>query len=231
MGALFYKMSTQIKSTVQDILQIVADVRGETTVDVSAKRIRAVARGDSDFANRKFWHFYRLPDQTMSGTGSNDLTIGSSTRPCRVKGLMELFVGSTIEGNRYNIVSYETFKSRFNQNNSEKNCYIWYDAANDLWKIHFSVIPTASETVTYTYFWEPATQTLTTDSVITPNPDIQARLANAYLFEGDDEEKYQDQLAIAESLIGEEEGKEEQPSVNEVITFGMPSQTKGLGTY
>ena len=224
-------MATQIKSTVQDILQIIADVRGETTVDSSAKRIRAVARSDADFANRRFWHFYRLPNQTMSGTGSNDLTIGDTNHPCRVHGLSELFVGDTIEGNRFEIVSYETFKVRYNNNNSDKICYQWYDAANDLWKVHFSVIPTVSETVTYTYYWEPATQTTTTDTVITPNPDIQARLANAYIYEGDDEDKYQDQLAIAEASISEEEGKEEQPNVGQVQVFGMPARTLGFGSY
>ena len=224
-------MSTQIKSTVQDILQIIADVRGETSVDTSSKRIRAIARADADFANRRFWHFYRLPNQTMAGTGSNDLAIGDATHPCRIHGLSELFVGSTIEGNRYEIVSYETFKVKFNDNNAHKMVYQWYDAVNDLWKLHFSVVPANTETITYTYYWEPATQTLETDTVITPNPDIQARMANSYIYEGDDEEKYQDQLAIAEAAIAEEEAHDDQSHVGEVQVFGMPTQTLGFGNY
>lgn len=90
-------MATNIRDTVSNILQIISDKRGESSTNTDANRIRAVSRANKDFANRKFWRFYLLPNQTTVGTASNDYTVGSATYPMRFKGLTEVFVATTTD--------------------------------------------------------------------------------------------------------------------------------------
>lgn len=224
-------MATLIKDTVENILQIVSDLRGESSTNTDANRIRAVSRAERDFAKRKLWSFFRMNEQTVAGSGANSYTIGSTTYPMRSKGLAAVYVGGTTEDKKYQLVDQNMFRYLFNQDNSSRICYEWYDVANDIWKVYINPAPTASDTIYYDYYYEPPKRTSTTDSVICPNMDIVVRLTLAYLYEGEDEEKYSEQLQLAEQLISEYEGREESPNQNMTVTFGLPVNQKGFGSY
>ncbi len=100
-------MASQTQGTVNDVLQIISDLRGESAVNTNADRIRAVSRAYRDFALRNLWRVYLLRNQTTTGAGSADVTIGSATFPMRTKGLAELFIGSgTTEDKRYMILDF-----------------------------------------------------------------------------------------------------------------------------
>ncbi|MGE9191044.1 hypothetical protein, partial [Escherichia coli] len=79
------------------------------------------------------------------------------------------------------ILDYQTFWMEYNKNNSSKIVYEWYDAANDLWKMHINPAPDTGTTIYYSYYWTPPARTLTTDDVICPNPEIIAYLALAQI--------------------------------------------------
>lgn len=232
---------TNIATSVQEVLQIISDLRGESSTNTDASRIRAVSRANQDFAGRKRWSFYFLPNQTTVGSGVSDYTIGSATNPMRHKGLVEVFVANTAdavktyESERHAIVDFNEFKLRYNNNNSEKMVYVWYDSANDLWKMHINPAPASTETITYTYFWEPPDLTLTTDKVICPDPQIIALLALAEIFEGEDETE----LAIvkkneAEQAISDVVGQDNTPALGQLYTVKAnenQSGNNGIGTY
>ena len=231
-------MATNLQPTVNDVLQIISDLRGETTINSDSVRIRAVSRANQDFARRKFWKFYRLDDQTQVGDGTNNYTIGSETNPMRVKGLTELFVAKTSdtdktqESMRYTIVDFNVYKELYNVSNSERMCYEWFDAANDIWKVHINPAPLATETITYSFYWEPPVKTLTTDEVICPDINILARMALAQIYEGEDEQDMANSMKQeAEQLIAEYVGKDNAPAVNQVYTVRSGITTKGLGSY
>lgn len=236
--------NTNLQPTVNNVLQIISDLRGESSTNTDATRIRAVSRANQDFARRMFWRFYRLDNQTIVGSGANDYTIGGSsaaTYPMRMKGLTEVFVAKTADAyktynsERHSIVDYNTYKNIFNQNNSAPLVYEWFDAANDIWKMHISPVPTTAETVTYSYYWEPPVKTLTTDRVICPDTNILALLALGEIYKSEDERD----LALevkneAEQLISECVSKENAPAVNQTYAMGSienATQPHGIGSY
>lgn len=234
-------MATNTQLTVNDVLQIISDLRGESSVNTDAIRIRAVSRANQDFARRRFWQFYRLDDQTQVGSAVNNYTIGSSTYPMRMKGLTEVFVATTTdtdktqESQRISIVDFNTYKNIYNQSNAAKICYEWFDTANDLWKAHINPAPTALETITYTYYWEPPVKTATSDEILCPDVNILARLALGDIYEGEDEQDLADkQKNIAEQLINEYVGKDNAPAVNQIYTMGSIENSlrpRGIGSY
>lgn len=230
-------MATLTKDTVENVLQIVSDLRGEASTNTDASRIRAVSRAERDFAKRRFWRTHLIKDQSIgTGDGSTaDFTIGSSTYPFRMKGLMEVFVGGTTEDKRYEITDFANYKQRYNANNSDRIAYEFFDVANDLWKVHINPTPSTGDAITASWYFEPPKRTATTDYVICPNMDIIARLALAYIYENEEEtEKQQTQLQIAEQLINEYEGIEQAPNQNQlysVSTITDPLGHRGIGTY
>jgi hypothetical protein len=156
----------------------------------------------------------------------------------RVKGLTELFVAKTSdtdktqESMRYTIVDFNVYKELYNVSNSERMCYEWFDAANDIWKVHINPAPLATETITYSFYWEPPVKTLTTDEVICPDINILARMALAQIYEGEDEQDMANSMKQeAEQLIAEYVGKDNAPAVNQVYTVRSGITTKGLGSY
>lgn len=221
---------TVTKCTVADVLQIIADLRGESTVDTSAKRIRLVSRAYSDFSTRTFWRTHYLRDQTSVATSGNSYTIGSATYPMRPKGLAEVFVGGTTDSYRYKIVDYNVYKNIISSNSAEQVVYEWYDAVNDLWKMYINPAPTIGDTITYSYFWEPPVLTLTTEGIICPNPDIIAYLALSDILESEMEDTSETRNQ-AEQMINELMGKENSPAQNQLYSFGNSVGTKGIGTY
>jgi hypothetical protein len=234
-------MASNTKTTVLDILQQISDLRGESSTNTDANRIRFVSRTERDFARRFFWRIFLLPNQTTVGSGVNDYTLGSATYPFRPKGLMEVFVDTTgdsdvtQESSRYQIVDYAKFKNLYNRNNATRMVYEWYDVANDVWKMHINPAPEATETITYSYFWEPPKRTVTTDAVICPNPKIIVLLAAADLFDSEDElQKAQLYKNEAEQLILELQSLENTPAVNQLYSMGAIESSisdNGIGSY
>jgi hypothetical protein len=226
-------MGTQTATLVSTICQWISDLRGESTADTSAGRIRAVSRAEQDFANRYFWRCYLVKNQTVAGTGVSDYTIGSATYPMRQKGLAEVFAGGTTEDKRYQVVDFNEYMRAYNSNNSARIAYEWYDEANDLWKVHINY--TGTGTITYSHFWLPPVRTLATEKVICPNARIIVLLGLADIYEGEDSKE--DALAKkqeAEQLINELKGQETTPAVNQL--YGMSAienavRNRGIGSY
>ena len=225
---------SDIKSTVSDVLTIISDLRGESSVNTDASRIRAVSRANKDFAKRRFWKFYRRED-TDTGDGGNDYTVGDATNPARFKGLSEVFVNGTTEDRRHEIVDLNKYKSIYNSNNSYRMAYEYYDEANDIIKMYINPAPATGATINYTYYWTPPTLTSTTDAVICPNNRIIALLALADLLEGEEEiNKARAYKEEAEQLIGEIEGIDSSPAVNQIYTMGSIENSvrdRGIGSY
>lgn len=234
-------MATQLQATVEDVLEIVSDLRGESSTNTDAVRIRSVSRANLDFARRMLWRFYRLDNQTSVGDATNDYTIGDATNPMRMKGLTEVFVSATadtyktLESERYTIVDYNQFKNLYNQNNTARLVYEWFDAANDAWKMHINPAPAATDTITYSFYWEPPEKTATTDSVLCPNIKIVALLALAEILESEDEKDAAlDAKNEAEMLINEVVGKENSPAVNQLYQMDSTenrTEAQGIGNY
>lgn len=225
---------TNVQHTVSDILQIMADLRGESTVSTEAKRIRAISRANQDFSKRDYWVTHQLIEQTITGDGSNSYTIGSASYPMRKKGLVEVYVGGTAESQRYSLVDRQVFNNLYNRNNNARIAYEWYDAANDQWKVRIN--PTVdSDTIYYSYFFEPADVTATSDTVVCENPYILAYLALAIIHEGEDE----NQEALldkrnAEVLISDCSKVEDMPAINQLYAMGAIENSisnHGIGTY
>lgn len=221
--------------TVSNILQDVSDLRGETTVNTDADRIRAVSRAERSIAKRKMFveHLRRLVSDT--GDGTNDYEIGDATYPMRKKGLSEVFVGGTGEENRYQVVDYFVYQNLYNNNNAERMAYEWYDQANDLFKVHINPAPETGEAIYYSYYYTPPKRTATSDVVICPDMEALARLTAAYIYEGEEE----DEKAIllkreAENIIGELLGLENMPAQNQLKAMGSITNQitpRGLGSY
>lgn len=216
-----------------------ADLRGESSVDTSAKRIRLISRAEKDFSKRLFWRTHLYRNQTVVGSGVNDYTVGSATYPFRPKGLTEVFVATTgdtvTDTHKHDITDYNNFKNIYSRDSSTKVAYEWYDVANDLWKMHINPAPEATETITYSYYWEAPTRTLTSDVVICPNPKIIALLALGDLYDSEDEnQKSQIYKAEAEQLITELVSLENTPAVNQRYSMtAIENMTRGngIGTY
>jgi hypothetical protein len=206
-------MASLYTETVSDILQRISDYRGETTVNTDAKRIRAISRSEIFLARRKLWTLFYLPDQTITSTGVATYTIGSASYPMRNKGMTDLFVGDQLESSRYQIVEAKEFRELYNQNNAENLAYVYYDAANDLWKITISPTPEDGVTIYYSYHWLPPKRTATTDDVVCIDMEALARYSLADIYDGEDEgELAAIERNKAEQLINEAMGIDDSPS-------------------
>jgi hypothetical protein len=229
-------MATNINSTVQTVLQIVSDIRGETETNTDARRIRAVSRANQDFALRKLWKFYLMPDQTTVGSGVNSYSVGSATYPMRPKGLSEVFVWPTATGSqdetyRYDIIDFNAFKYSYSENNTVQVVYEWYDKANDVWKMYINPAPEATDTIKYSYYWQPPTLTATTDYCVCPNPRVIALLASAEIHDAEDErDTAMEEKNEAEQLTSEIIGLDNMPAQNQIYTVGA-IEGLGIGTY
>lgn len=231
-------MATQTADTISNVLQIVSDWRGEASTNTDANRVRAVSRAERAFARRKLWDYFHLKDQTMSGDGNNNYTIGSATNQYMEKGLSELFVssdGGTTEDKRHQIVDFHRYKNIYNNNNATKMVYEWYDSTNDFWKIHINPAPSNADTITYSYFWVPAKKTLASETVYCPDMNILAHLALADIYQGEDEQDLSlDEKAAAEQIISEIFGIQNSPNVNQLYSMSSITNAtsfRGLGTY
>jgi hypothetical protein len=228
-------MATLYEDTVENLLQFISDLKGESAPNTSAKRIRFLSRNERNLAKRRLWRLFILANQTQTGDGTNDYTIGSSTYPMRLKGLSEVFVGGTTSDKQHQIVDYHKFKELYNQNNSNKLAYVWYDAANKIWKMHISPAPTASDTITYSYFWIPPKRTATDEFVYFPDDEALARLTLGDIYEDEDEDdKAAEQRNIAEQIISDATGEENMPGVNQLVKFEAienMTRSQGIGSY
>ena len=230
-------MATSYKNTIQKVLQIVSDLRGESSTNTNASRIRAVSRAERDVAKRKFWRLFLLREQT-AGTGdgtTTSFTFGTTTYQARDKGLYEIFVGGLAEHNRHQIVDHAQYLSTISQNSNAKIAYQYYDASSDTWKIKVNPAPANGDTVYYSHFWVPAEKTSATESVYCFDPKILAYLAMADIYESEEEpEMALDSLQKAESILGTYESVEETPAINQIYQVGAienSPRNRGLGTY
>lgn len=235
-------MATNLSHTVEEVLQVISDLRGESSTDTSAERIRAVSDAHKDFARRRNWSFFKLKNQTITGDGSSEYEVGSATYPYKPKGLTEMFVADTGDDNmtpesgRVGIVSEAKFTNLYNRNTATKMCFVFYDASSDAWKVKINPAIETGETVTYDYYYEPATVTATTDTVLTPNIMILAKLALARIYHS--EEEWNSELAEkqeVEQLIMEAAGDFED-TPHEGQLYSMESiynqiSDHGIGTY
>lgn len=229
-------MATITGETVSNILQMVSDLRGESSTNTDAVRIRFVSLAERDYALRMFWRTHLLRDQTQSGDGTtSSFTIGSSTYPMRLKGLSEVFVGGTTEDKRYEVLDFFKYKNVYNNNNAARIAHEWYDAANDLWKMKINPTPANGDVITYSYFWEPPKRTSTSDVVVCPKIRIIVLLTLAYIYDTEDEiQKSQLERQEAEQLLEELEGIEEAPAVNQLYAMGpieSATRSRGIGSY
>jgi len=70
--------------------------------------------------------------------------------------------------------------------------------------------------------------------VVCTNMKIISRLSLAYIYEGEDEDKYQENLQMAEGLIALESGVEDTPAVgtlNQVKAIENSGKSRGIGAY
>lgn len=228
-------MATLTGESVENICEIISDLRGEQSTDTSAKRIRAITRAEQTFAKRKRWIVHLLRLQTTTGDGGADYTIGSTNYPMRLKGLAEVFVGGTTEDKRYQVVDYFKYQNLINNDNSVRIAYEYYDAANDLWKVRINPTVETGTTIYYSYFFQPPKRTATSDVVICPDAMYVSRQALGEIYEGEDEDdKSTDQFRQAEQIMGELLGLENSPAHNQLYAIGAienSTTSKGVGTY
>lgn len=221
------------KFLISDILQIISDLRGETTVNTDTIRIRAVSRAEQDLARRMFFRIHLVKNQSI-GTGDDstvDFTIGTTTYPMRNKGLTEVFIGDTIEENRLEVVDFAQFKEIYNANGNANIAYEYFDQANDAWKVRVNPTPDTGDAITASWYYIPPTKTLSSESVVTPDPYIVAFLALADIYQGEDEIDSADGAKNeAEQRISEVMGIENTPAVNQSYQM-QPMTRKGIGTY
>lgn len=230
-------MTTSYKDTIENVLQIISDLRGESSLNSNASRIRAISRAERDVAKRKFWRLFLLREQN-AGTGdglTTSFSIGTTTYNAREKGVCEVYVGGTTEDKRHTIVDHTNFRNIYNQNNAARIAYQWYDAANDSYKITINPVPSVGDVIYYSHFWMPASKTATSDAVYCFDMKILAYLANADIYESEEEpEMSLDSLQKAEALISTYEGIEEAPAVNQIYQVGNIESSirpRGIGSY
>lgn len=228
-------MATLTADSVLNILEEISDLRGESTTNSDAVRIRAVSKAERLVAKRKMFveHLVRL--STVAGSGASDYTIGSATFPMRKKGLSEVFVGGLLEEQRYAVVDYFTYQNNYNNNNSAKLAYEWYDQTNDLWKIHINPVVQTGTTIYYSYYFMPPKRTSTSDVVICPDMEAVVQYALAFIYEGEEEEeKAYAAKTVGEQVINELMGLEVMPAQNQLRAMGsITNQTvrRSIGSY
>lgn len=217
-------------TTVGDVLEIISDLRGESTTNTDAVRIRAVSKAEQDVASRKKFSEHLVANQTTTSTGVNAYTIGSATFPMRKKGLESVYVGDTTNSSEHLIIPQSDFRRTYNSNNAAKVAYEYYDVANDLWKMYINPTPDTGATITYSYYFLPPERTSTTDVVISPNNETIARLALAFILEGEEEYDLADAYKNeAEQMIAELIGLETENESGNTQSF--KSAYRGIGTY
>lgn len=230
-------MATLSATLVSTICQKISDLRGESSSNTSANRIRFISESEQELARRMFFRIHLVKDQSI-GTGdasTSTFTIGSTTYPMRMKGLTEVFVGGTTEDKRHEVLDFADYKVRFNNNNSDRIAYEYYDQANDLWKVKISPTPSSGNAITASWYFIPPTRTATTDLVLCENPKIIVHLALAKLYHSEDElQKEQLELKAAEDMIGELMGVENAPAVGQTYQMKASENTggnRGIGNY
>lgn len=230
-------MATRTADTVSNILQMVADRRGEPSTSTDNNRIRLVSKSEEMFAKRRFWDIHSLRNQTTTGDGSaTSFTIGSATYPMRFRGLFEVFVGGLQEGNRYTLVNFNEYKLALNSG-ATKLVYETYDQANDLWKMVFSEAPDNGATIYYSYYYMPPKRTATTDSVICYDMDYIVNMTLSYLYESErDYEVANVYKKDAEDLMAEMMSVNNTPSDGQRMAFGssinpLGTTNRGIGGY
>lgn len=222
---------------VSTICQKISDLRGESSANTSANRIRFISESEQELARRMFFRIHLIKDQSL-GTGdgtTSTYTIGSATYPMRMKGLTEVFVGGTTEDKRHEILDFADYKVRYNNNNSALIAYEYYDQANDLWKVKVNPVPSSGDAVTGSWYFIPPVRTLTTETVLCENPAIITHLALAKLYHSEDElQKEQLELKAAEDMIAELMGSENAPAVGQTYSMKATENTgrnRGIGSY
>lgn len=227
---------SSVTNTVQQILEAVSDIKGESSTNVDAIRIRFVARAVNNFANRRFWLIHLKRNSTVTADGVNqDYTIGDSTYTMRKNGLAEVYVGGLTEDKRYELVDFMKYQNLINQNPTGQYVYEWYDQANDLWKLHLSKLPDNGTTIYYSHFYIPIDVTSTSSTVICYDMDyiISSVLGFVYQSEEDPETAamYKNE---AEQTMKAMEGLEEAPAHNQLKTmspYQSGTRDRGYGTY
>lgn len=218
------------KFLISDILQGISDARNESSVNTDAKRIRAVSNAEIDFFKRYNWTIAFKKNVVTTGDGGNDYTIGTLSFPMREKGLTELFVGGLLESNRVQVVSITDYQELINGDPNSKVCYEYYDQDNDAWKVHINPAVDTGVTIYYSYFFEPASKTLTSEYVYCNNRKILIKNALVEIYTSEEEDQ---KAAIAgqeaEQLIMSEIAKEDATNVGQTISFKV--KAPGLGTY
>ena len=228
-------MATPTSTTVQDVLQIISDEKGETATDTGATRIRALSRAYEWYAKAKRWniHLKRLVPITSGGTADEE--IGSTNFPMRQKGLAEVFVGGTTEDKRYSLVDYMAYQSLINQNPSGRFVYEWYDQANDKWMVHINPTPTSGDTIYYSYFYLPKALTTTTDTIYCEDVDCLVKQTKGYIYIAEDEPALaMEEFRQAQEIIAELQGLENAPAHNQLYSMGAIENSvygHGIGTY
>lgn len=230
-------MATPIKILISSILQIVSDLRGESSTNTDAARVRAVSRAEKYYAGYgdRYWKIHLLKDQEIAGADTGDYTIGSATYPMREKGLVEVFVGGTAESQRYTVVDFGAYKNLVNRNSSERLAYEYYDAANDAWKVHINPEVATGTTIYYSYYWHPPDRTASTEYVYCTNPLIIVKRTMGDIYEGEEEPQQANLVRNeAEQLITQAMGVEDMPAKGQIYAMGAienQTRSRGLGSY
>jgi hypothetical protein len=225
-----------ITNTVSEVLEQVSDLRGESSTNTDAIRIRAVSNAEQTFAKRRFWSCHLLKDQTTTGVASqNAYSIGSATYPMRLRGLVEVFVGGTLESQRMNLVTFSEYKLLYNSNNSMKLVYEYYDQANDAWYMYINPAPSTGDTIYYSHYYMPPIRTATSDTVVCPDMDAIVYGALAYIYEGEEETNKMIEAANRQELIFLElEELENTTNKGQAVVMSSGYNligTKGFGSY
>lgn len=230
-------MATTSNVLVSTICQKISDLRGESSADTSAKRIRFISEAEQELARRMFFRIHLARNQSI-GTGDGTttaFTVGNATFPMRMKGLSELFVGGTLESDRIEILDFADYKVRYNNDNSAMIGYEYYNQSMDAWRVQINPAPASGDAITASWYFIPPARTLTTEYVLCENPDIVTHLALAKLYHSEDElQKEQLELKTAEDLIGEMMGRENSPAVGQTYSMKATENTggnRGIGTY
>lgn len=227
---------SSVTYTVEEVLQEVSDLKGETETNTDANRIRFVSKAENNFATRKFWLIHLRRNVETTGDGSSvDFEIGSTTYPMRKNGLAELFVGGLTEDKRYQVVDFLKYQNLVNRDQSAKLAYEWYDQANDKWKVHLSQVVDNGTTIYYSYFYLPPKRTATSDTVICYDMDYIVNMTAAYVYQSEeDPEMASSYKNTAEQTMSDMEGLEVSPAHNQLKTMGAyQSQIndRGVGSY
>lgn len=223
------------RETIASVLQEIADMRGESSVNTDTDRIRSVSKAERNIAGRKLFKWLLKRNATTTGDGSNDYAIGDTTFVAREKGLTEVFVDGTGEANRYSLVTFDEYQATINSNAAARIVYEWYDQANDLYKMHINPAPETGVTITYSYYYMPAKKTSSSDYVYCPNIEALILLAAAYIYENEEEDdKAEISKNEAEQIISELIGLDNSPAVNQLNQMRAienSTSSHGFGTY